>query len=298
METVIKSLSKDSHEVLMDVPRCNWERWFLLSSDRHHDNAHTNWALEKKHLNLAVERKAGIFDFGDLFCAMQGKWDKRSDVAQCRPEHQQGRYLDSLVDTATSFYEPYKDNWLFMSPGNHEVSITKRHETDLTERLAENMGRSSSGNPIVGAYSGYIRFKAMRKDGDGTRSAGSLVIFYHHGYGGGGPVTRGVIQTNRMGVYLPDAEIVVSGHTHDQWIVPIARSRLHRTGKTFIDRQTHVRIPGYKDEYTGGDGWHHHRGGPPKTNGAFWLRLYWASASRVKDNPRSENLEYEILEAR
>ena len=287
MSASIQSLSKDSHEVTFEVPRSGWEKWFLFGSDRHHDNAHTNWDLEKKHLDQALERGAGIFDFGDLFCAMQGKYDPRADTSQCRPEHRQGRYLDSLVETATEFYSPYAKNWMFLSPGNHETSILKRHETDLTERLAEQLGRSANGHPVVGAYCGYIRFRAVRKS---STSLGSVVVYYHHGYGGGGPVTRGVIQTNRMSVYLPDAQIVVSGHTHDSWVVPVSRSRLCRSGKTFIDRQTHIRVPGYKDEFTGGDGWHNHRGGPPKPNGAYWLRLFY--------NKSEDQIDYEILEAR
>jgi hypothetical protein len=287
VDAKVKTISRDSHEVEFPVAFRNWEQWFLLSSDRHHDNAHTNWDLEKKHLDEAVQKNAGVLDFGDLFCAMQGKWDHRADTTQCRPEHKEGRYLDSLVETAADFYSPYAKNWLFMSQGNHETAILKRHETDLTERLAEKLGRSSSGNPVVGAYCGYIRFKGVRPDG---KSSGSVVMYYHHGYGGGGPVTRGVIQTNRMSVYLPDAEIVVSGHTHDSWVVPVARSRLNINGKATIDRQTHVRIPGYKDEFSGGDGWHNHRGGPPKPNGAYWLRVYHRSDT--------ESLDYEILEAR
>ncbi|QDP47795.1 MAG: hypothetical protein Unbinned3138contig1001_14 [Prokaryotic dsDNA virus sp.] len=285
----ITSFSKDSHEISFDVPRAGWEKWFLLSSDRHHDNAHTNWEFEKKHLDEALERDAGILDFGDLFCAMQGKYDFRSDTSQCRPEHQRGRYLDSLVETATDFYHPYKSNWLFMSPGNHETSILKRHETDLTERFAEQLGRSKNGNPVVGAYCGYIRLKPMRAK---KQSAGSLVLYYHHGYGGGGPVTRGVIQTNRMGVYLPDAHIVASGHTHDSWVMPVSRSRLSPNGRPYIDRQTHVRIPGYKDEFSGGDGWHNHRGGPPKPQGAYWLRVF----HYLKGS--ADCIDYEILEAR
>jgi hypothetical protein len=288
LDLSISSLSKDSHEISWTIPRSGWEQWFLLGSDRHHDNAHTNWELEKKHLDQAVELDAAILDFGDLFCAMQGKFDKRSDTSQCRPEHQRGRYLDSLVETAEDFYKPYAKNWLFLSPGNHETSITKNHETDLTERFAERMGRSSQGKPIVGAYCGYIRLKPMRSDDNG--SIGSLILYYHHGYGGGGPVTRGVIQTNRMSVYLPDPHIVVSGHTHDSWTVPVARSRLSRSGKTYIDRQTHVRMPGYKDEFTGGNGWHNHRGGPPKPNGAYWLRVFYDSSKK--------EIDYEISEAR
>lgn len=288
MNCKIKSLSKDSHEISFKVPRTGWEKWFLLGSDRHHDNAHTDWELEKKHLGQAIERNAGILDFGDLFCAMQGKYDFRSDTAQCRPEHKEGRYLDALVETAADFYKQFADNWLFLSPGNHETSILKRHETDLSERFAEHLGRSKRGHPVVGAYCGYVRFKASRKDHNS--SLGSLILYYHHGYGGGGPVTRGVIQTNRMGVYLPDAQVVVSGHTHDSWVMPVSRSRLNRSGKTYLDRQTHIRIPGYKDEFTGGDGWHNHRGGPPKPNGAYWLRLF--------HNGETDEMDYEVLEAR
>ena len=286
MDATIKTISRDSHEISFPATRWDWEQWFLLSSDRHHDNAHTNWALEKKHLDEAVQKNAGVLDFGDLFCAMQGKWDTRADTTQCRPEHREGRYLDSIVETAAEFYGPYQKNWLLLSPGNHETSILKRHETDLTERFAEKMARSQNGHPVVGAYCGYIRFKAIM----GNQSRGSLVLYYHHGYGGGGPVTRGVIQTNRMSVYLPDAEIVVSGHTHDSWVVPVARSRLTAYGNTTIDRQTHIRIPGYKDEFTGGDGWHNHRGGPPKPNGAYWLRIFF--------NKEKDAVDYEVMEAR
>jgi hypothetical protein len=47
--------------------RPGWEKFFLLRSDSHHDNALCDHALEKRHLDMAVERGAGIFDFGDLF---------------------------------------------------------------------------------------------------------------------------------------------------------------------------------------------------------------------------------------
>ena len=87
----------------MDADDHDWSQEFLLSSDRHHDNAHADHCLEMLHLEEAVERDAGILDIGDLFCAMQGKYDRRSDLSQCRPEHREGRYLDSLVETAADF---------------------------------------------------------------------------------------------------------------------------------------------------------------------------------------------------
>lgn len=260
-----------------------WEQWHLFSSDRHHDNCRSLWDLEKRHLEEAKERRAGIFDFGDLFCAMQGKYDKRSDLSQCRPEHQQGRYLDELVTTAADFYNPYAWLWVLLGIGNHELSILKKHETHLTERLAERL-RVAGSSVCVGGTAGWVRFTFVR----GGAQYQSFRMYYHHGYGGGGPVTRGVIHTNRMAVYLPDADIVVSGHTHDAYDVPIARLRLSDRDVEKLDEQVHLRCPGYKEESVGGQGWHVETGKPPKPLGAYWLHFYW----------QDEQIKFETVRAK
>ncbi len=276
-----------SHSICFEDVSKDWSGKILLRSDVHHDNSHCDWDMEKKHLEMAKEADAPIVDGGDLFCAMQGKWDKRADTSACRPEHKEGNYLDALVSTASDFYEEYADQFALISPGNHETSIIKRHETCLTTRLCERIRAHSQHCRLrAGAYSGYIRIKARRK---GSNSNYSLVIARHHGYGGGGPVTRGVIQTNRQSVYQPDADIVWSGHTHDSWQVPISRARLRPNGDVYIDRQVHVKTAGYKDEYLPHSGWHIERGGPPKPKGAAWLH-FWI------DRP-SEKMHYEIREA-
>jgi hypothetical protein len=112
-----------------------WEKWFLLSADRHHDNAKSDHALARKHLMQCRERGGHALDFGDLFCAMQGKWDKRADQSQLRDELRGNNYLDALVDYNGDFFEEFADLFLIMSPGNHETSILKHHQTNLNERL-------------------------------------------------------------------------------------------------------------------------------------------------------------------
>ena len=252
----------------MDAADTGWSQSFLLRSDAHHDNAHTDQRLELLHLEEAVSKGAGILDAGDLFCAMQGKWDRRSDLSQCRPEHQQGRYLDSLVETAAEFYEPFAPNWVLMSHGNHETSILKHHETDLTERLVERLKLCGGDHLHKGKYAGFVRFRARIGD-----TCQSLTLYYFHGSGGGGPMTHGVLSTRRMQSYLPDADIVWSGHTHDSWMVRLGRVRLSPYGKPFVDRVHHLRTPGYKDEFTPREGWHVERGAPPKPLGAVWMNL-------------------------
>ena len=143
--------------------------WVLLSSDRHHDNPKCLWDLEKKHLNEAVERNAVIVDYGDLFCAMQGRFDRRSSKEDLRPEHQKGDYLDALVRTATDFYGPYAHNFAVVGPGNHETAILKHHETNLTERFIERMNTEHGSNIQLGGYSGWVIFQVSY----GVRSNGT-----------------------------------------------------------------------------------------------------------------------------
>jgi hypothetical protein len=254
------------------------EFWFLLSADRHHDNQHANHKLERKHLEQARERQAGVFDFGDLFCAMQGKWDKRADQSQLRKELRGNNYLDLLVNYNSEFFGNYADQFELIGVGNHETSILKHHQTNLTERLIERVAAQTGRVIPKGGYSGWVRF-LFRINGTVGRSK---KLFYHHGYGGDAPVTKGTIQTARMSVYTPDADIVVSGHTHNEWIFPIQRVRLSNKGVPYQDEQTHVKVPGYKDEYEDGyGGWHIERGAPPKPNGAAWLRM-WAEDNEMK----------------
>jgi hypothetical protein len=218
----------------------------------------------------SVARDAPILDNGDFFCAMQGKWDKRANKNDLRPEHQTGDYLDALVRTATEALLPFKSHLTMRGLGNHETGVLKRHETNLTERLVERLKAKGAPHVALGGYSGFVVIEVEYQN-----HRWPIKLYYHHGYGGGGPVTRGVIQTNRQAVYLADADLVWTGHTHDAWQMPIARVKLNQDN-TRIDhtRQVHFRTPGYKEEYRDGyGGWHVERGGPPKPIGAAWLRI-------------------------
>ena len=262
--------------------------WVLLSFDRHHDNPRSDNAMEKRHLELARERKAIVIDGGDLFCAMQGKYDPRSNKSDLKPEHQTGDYLDKLVTTAADFYGEYADLFAIMGTGNHETAILKRHETNLTERLVQTLNDRHKTNIRVGGFSGWVKFQILVYGQTCTTN-----LWYHHGYGGDAPVTKGVIQTNRQAVYLPDAHIVATGHTHNEWQFPIPRIRLTSHGTIYHDEQLHLKVPSYKEEYVDGfNGWHVERGAPPKPIGAIWLRF-----SAFKTTKKGKTICTPIIEA-
>ena len=250
-----------------------WEQWYLLSSDRHWDNPHSNLKLQKIHLDQARERNAKILDFGDLFCVMQGKYDRRSSKSDLRPEHQVDNYLDAVVNTAVDWFSPYADLFALVSEGNHESAIRKNHETDLIERFVTTLNYKNGTKLTKGLYTGYVRFRFKKKKSSSRLTP--ILLNFTHGYGGGGPVTRGVIQTNRKAVYLPDAQICVSGHIHESWQIAIPRERVNHKGTIHLDEQTHICLPTYKEEYLAGENYHRERGRPPKPLGAWWLRFYF-----------------------
>jgi hypothetical protein len=284
-------VSRNVHVFKINLNKIGDEQWFLLQSDVHWDNPKCDRKKLKRHLDLALKRNAPVLDFGDFFCAMQGKYDRRSSKKDIRAEHQNNNYLDSLVNTASQYLKPYNKIITIRGVGNHESAIHKNHETDLNDRLAEII-RSNGGIARRGGYSGYIRFHISN---NGRRN-NSLKLWYFHGSGGGGPVTRGVIQTARQAVYVSDADIVATGHVHESWQLAVQRIRLNISDEIVHERQTHVKIAGYKEEYEDGHGgWHIETGKPPKPTGAWWLRIY--QPKNGKSGLRVP-AEYELLEAK
>lgn len=266
------------HVVDMKTDSERWEQWVLLRGDAHHDNPHSDHDLEREHLDEAVRRRALILDVGDAFCAMGGKYDKRmSKHGVIRDEHALANdYFDSLVRHAAEFYAPYARHFIAFGKGNHETSVLKRQETDLTVRLCERMSTMSGVHVQAGGYGGWVQFRLHH----GTRRC-PLSLKYFHGSGGGGLMTMDTLRVRRQASYLPDADVVVCGHVHESWWMQVGRERLVSSNGIYTARmesQHHVRTGTYKDEYGGGEGgFHIERGAPPKVLGAVWMRMFIGS---------------------
>jgi hypothetical protein len=287
---------KNSRNVLtisLDEISSGWEKWFFISSDRHHDSIYSDAKLVKKHMDMIVERDAHILDFGDFFDAMQGKYDPRKNYPEMKPEYlskmlAEGRgYFDVIVDDAASFYAPYADRFLVIGRGNHEMGVYKHNDVDLIGNLVREMNKPENGGGSVasGGYGGWVRFIFHSNK---TRVQ-SIFLKYFHGNGGAAPVTKGTIQANRQSVYQPDAHIIVNGHIHESWVLEYKRERLSQKGIVYSDVLTHLRVPGYKEEYGDGyAGFHIERGAPPKLVGGAWLKFYYTS-------DRSQKIKYQVM---
>jgi hypothetical protein len=272
------------HRNIHDIT-CQSGQEFLLISDLHWDNPHCDRGLLKNHLDEAVKRNAAIILNGDTYCCMGGKYDRRADKSLIRPEHNTDRYFDAIVDTSVEWFAPYAKNILLIGYGNHETAIIKHGETDLLQRFASTLNYATGSAVEVGGYGGTIDIRVLH---DTIRGV-NFVVHYYHGAGGGGPVTKGVIQDQRLLASTEGYDLTWMGHVHELYYHQNMIHRYDRSTKTLLQKPIHqLRTATYKEEWDGGYmGFHTERGRGPKPLGGYWMKLE-TSRNASKDNKGPE----------
>lgn len=277
----LKRESKNIHSIVFDK-----YIKVLLISDPHWDNPKCDRELLKKDLDQAVKENAYICINGDLFCLMQGKGDPRRSKDDIRPEHNNGKYLDSIVETAVEWFKPYAHNILVIGYGNHETSIIRHQETDILQRFVDILNYKTGASIQTGGYGGVLNFQADRVNGGKT----TFSMYYYHGHGGGGVVTKGVIQDQRIMSFVEGFDATWQGHVHELYHHTNMVAYYDRNRKQICHRAVHqIRTSTYKEEYGQGDaGFHIERGRAPKPLGGYWmeLRVNFDNAARRYITPK------------
>lgn len=242
----------------------------MLISDVHWDNPHTDLETVRKYMDIAKKNGYKVAINGDFFCLMQGKADPRHTKGDVRPEHMGGNYFDLVVDTAVEWWKPYAHLIEFIGYGNHETAVLKRGETDVLKRFVEKLNLVANSSIKLGDYSGWW---VLKVEYSGRNFAYN--VKYHHGYGGGGPATKGAIQNHRMDAMIENADCIWMGHIHEAMHQVTVKEVLNtRSGHEIEFRVVdHIRTPSFKQEYNG-NGFHIERGRAPKPIGAVLMEIY------------------------
>jgi UDP-2,3-diacylglucosamine pyrophosphatase LpxH len=245
----------------------------LIASDVHYDNPKCNRELFFDHLKKAKAIGAKVIIKGDLFCLMQGKYDPRRSKKEIRPEHNVANYIDAVIESAVDELGEYADTIMFVSEGNHETAILKNLETDVLTRFVEKFNERYKVNVIKGGYRGWIIIRKEKIKNKFT----SYKIYYHHGYGGGGEMTKGILQHSRMNMHIENADAIVMGHVHEMYIQVGCTEYFDNSHMAFKPKTRNIyniRTATYKDEFGGIDGgFHIERGRAPKPLGGVFLDL-------------------------
>jgi hypothetical protein len=247
-----------------------------MFSDIHWDNPKCDWNLLKHDLDYCLKNEIPIMFNGDTFCLMQGAYDPRKMKGDIRPEHNNARYFDSIIETAVDFFLPYANLLTVVGYGNHETSIIKRQETDVIQRFVTLLNYKAGSNVMTGGYGGWLIVNQLVKASSNATQA--TKIKYFHGSGGGGLVTKGALNLTRAMEMYEGYDVFTMGHIHENSARNDVRDSInfHPTkGYYFNHKQIHSMITGtYKEEYIDGlYGWHVERGAPMKPVGGRLLTI-------------------------
>jgi hypothetical protein len=247
-----------------------------MFSDIHWDNPKCDWNLLKHDLDYCLKNEIPIMFNGDTFCLMQGAYDPRKMKGDIRPEHNNARYFDSIIETAVDFFLPYANLLTVVGYGNHETSIIKRQETDVIQRFVTLLNYKAGSNVMTGGYGGWLIVNQLVKASSNATQA--TKIKYFHGSGGGGLVTKGALNLTRAMEMYEGYDVFTMGHIHENSARNDVRDSINfhpSKGYYFNHKQIHSMITGtYKEEYIDGlYGWHVERGAPMKPVGGRLLSI-------------------------
>ena len=275
---IVRKHAKNIHEILLQGKRVK----IAMLSDLHWDNPKCDWDLLKRDLDYCKTNNIPVMVNGDFFCLMQGKGDRRGNKSDIRPEHNNAKYLDSIVETAVEWFSPYADILTVIGYGNHETSVIKWQETDLLQRFVDLLNYKNGTNVYAGGYGGWIILR--QEISAGIES--SFKIKYFHGSGGGGVVTKGALNLTRALEMYEDFDVFTMGHIHENAARNDVRDTIDfnsKIGYRHEHKQIHMMLTGtYKEEYgDGSKGWHVERGAPVKPTGG---RILVFESERIEKN--------------
>jgi hypothetical protein len=262
--------SKNVHELIIDKLYAQ----VAMLSDLHWDNPHCDREMLKRHLDYCLEEDIPVMINGDMFCLMQGRGDNRRNKSDIRPEHNNAKYLDSIVETAVDWFLPYAHIIKLVGYGNHETAIIKWQETDILQRFVDLLNYKAGSNIQTGGYGGWL----IIKQNSGWGSKYSTKCKYFHGSGGGGICTKGAINLTRALETYENFDVFTMGHIHENSCRNDVRDTIdhHSVGGYVLkQKQLHLMLTGtYKEEYgDGSQGWHVERGAPIKPLGGRILTI-------------------------
>ena len=182
-----------------------------LFSDPHIDSPNFDESTFIEHANYCLNDQRYIMFGGDMFDSIIRTDQKRAVNSLLEKGDNQ---LNIKIDRVYELLKPYQNQILFFGRGNHEESILKHNGLDLLEMLAKVLNAGQKHQIIVGNYANFIRFSWV--DNRNTPHL-RYDIYQHHGMGGSAPVTKGMIDFNRIAKGV-NADLIWIGHKHQSVI--------------------------------------------------------------------------------
>lgn len=218
-----------------------------LFSDLHLDSPDCNIETLKKHLDFCKKEGRFILMGGDEFDAILHTDKKR--YTPSRGNDNRDDQINKKLEMAISLLQPYADNILFISRGNHEESILKYSGVDMIDLLVKELNHwKKNGQIIKGNYQNFIRFNWVTSfNGPHMKSVQHYDIYQNHGSGStSASVTKGMIDFNRI-ITGTSADLIWIGHKHQavmDYSAPIMYADQY--GEIKLKNRQSIQTPSYQ----------------------------------------------------
>lgn len=237
--------------------------------DLHIGNAGFDEEYFLDQMKEVKKRNAYTVLVGDLLDAILTS-DKRYESGCLDERYGTPKKLDCLIDECyydlVEYLKPIRHLVLGCVEGNHERTLRKRTQTDITKRLSRELGV-----PYLRG-SGYINLVLRR--GQATRSRG---IYAAHGSGGASTYGSKINKLLAMRDVI-DADIYMCGHMHDRLtkVIPRLGAKKHDGELSLTNRPMAFMATGaYLQTYREGvSGYGERKGYKPVTMGCAFFQLY------------------------
>jgi hypothetical protein len=139
--------------------------------------------------------------------------------------------IDEQIEGLYKIFESKKDKIITCLAGNHELQVSKRHQTNPMRRLCKKLGTTYLG------YSGFLKL-ILHEDGNRVRT----VLFYlNHGFGGGRTLGADLTRYHQTLNYY-DATIYCFGHSHQKHWTPVEKIGVR--GNKIVHEERHLIVAG------------------------------------------------------
>jgi len=193
---------------------------FAFFSDIHRDSATHDGEQFKYDIEEAVEKNCRIYIGGDLGELILPTDRKR--YSKGRDTIEPDAALNMIQEMHFETLRPYVDYIDWIGWGNHEDSALKYNNYDVIRGVITllNHERSKALAPIHhGGYKSYIRWRFSQGE---NRHTQTIDMLHFHGKGGSAPVTKGMIDINRLRAHYV-ADVYWLGHKHTNISDPDSR---------------------------------------------------------------------------
>ena len=245
--------------IIADLP---WEpKGITFLGDPHIDAPSHARELLLQDLDDAKERGDMIVVMGDVWSMILPGDLKR--FTSGRHGEQTDSIINKRIDEAELLFKPYVDNIDVMLCGNHETAVIKHHHVDPLAMLIDRLNRHKTSGTLADsriAYGGYtcwlkVAFRRGKMSHNKPASGGAYnVVWLHHGRGGGAPVTKGMIDANRVQVSNV-ADLYVMGHKHTAITDKSRYTYMTPKGNILTRQRDFIIVGGYSGDDVG-DGEH------------------------------------------